>query len=193
MHIREFTGKDFDVVSRWLGEQWHADHGGQAYWQGADELYSHLSRTDQGYVAEGDEGEALGLVLLAGIRPQDHNDTMRMHWLQQRTRLAAMAKALGIDARADVGVLNDEQEIMQKVQERFGQAGEVVLLFVASSARGRGVGRALLERARVWFCEHEVTTVRLVTDGSCDWQLYEHLGMERILEDSSKGIYVYQA
>ncbi|MDO4797143.1 MAG: GNAT family N-acetyltransferase [Coriobacteriales bacterium] len=193
MRVREFAGKDFDVVSRLLGEQWHAEHGPQAYWQGADELCDFLAHTDAGYVVEGDAGEVMGVVLLSGVRPQDRNETMRMHWLQQRTRLAAMAAALGINSRADAAVLNDERQLMDVAEERLGQAGQIVLLFVAPQARGRGVGRTLLQEADAWFATHEVGTVRLVTDDACDWQVYEHLGMERVQEDSSKGIYVYQS
>lgn len=200
MRIREFSGQDFDPVSRLLGEQWHARHGHTAYWQGADELCEHLSRSDAGFVAIDDEGKLQGIALLAGADGYERNETMRMHWLQQRTRLAAMAKALGIDARADASLLNDEAELVQKAKEQLGEGetGELVLLIIASQARGTGVGRELLRMGLSWLAAQGAEHLCLVTDDACDWQFYEHLGMRKALVGSASsradcGLYVYVA
>ena len=200
MRVREFAGGDFDSASKLLGATWHAEHGRQAYWQGADELCDHLSRSDVGFVVEDDGGSLLGVALYAGTSETPHNDTLRMHWLQQRTRLAAMAKALGIDARADVSLLNDEHENVQKGLEQAGvhKAGEVVLVIVSPQARGLGVGSALLQAGLSWLASQGAEVVCLVTDDACDWQFYEHLGMRRTLQgyathDADFGLYVYEA
>lgn len=192
MHIRNFTGADFQPISNVLGTTWHAEHGSHAYWQGADELCAHLARTDHGLVAEDEDASFLGVILLASPNGEDRNETLRMHWLQQRTRIAAMASALGIDARADVAVLNEETALMEEAARALGgnAVGEAVLLIVAPEARGRGVGRALLDAGVAWLADHDADTLRLVTDDHCDWQVYEHVGMRRVLERND--VYVYQ-
>lgn len=191
MKIQEFMGADFDPLARLLGTTWHAQHADHSFWQGADELCDYLSLTDKGFVVKGESGELLGAMLLRSPREEDHNGTMRMHWLQQRTRIAAMATALGIDARADVKFLNEENEFMREADEQRGSdgVGIVKLLIVAPEARGAGVGRTLFEQGCVWLKEHGATTVRLVTDDECDWQFYEHDGMDRVMERPYQFIY----
>lgn len=198
MRLRRFMGADFDPTARMVAEAWHEDHGAHAIWQGADELCAHLSHADVGFVAEDEGSGVLGAILVASPLEGDHDQTMRMHWLQQRTRTAAMAAALGIDARADVALLNDEAELMRRTGERLGDAGEVVLLIVSRPSRGRGIGKALLREGLGWLAERHVDTVRLVTDDACDWQAYERLGMERVATQAASGarglgVYVYQA
>ncbi len=194
MRIREFMGIDFEPAARILGDTWHKEHGGRAYWQGADELCSYLAHCDKGYVAFGNvptkEGEPvdgdtmLGIILVASPREEDHNKDLRMHWLQQRTSVAFMANALGINARADAALLNEEHELMVRANSEFGtqNVGEIVLLIVTENARGQGVGRELLRKGVTWLQTHDVSRIRLVTDDDCDWQAYEHLGMRRVLE-----------
>lgn len=184
MRVRAFFGADFDTVSRLLGQTWHAEHGSHAMWHGADELCAYLSRADQGFVATDDEGGFLGVVLVSGPGEEDHNKDMRMHWLQQRTRIAGMASVLGVNAREDAHVIAAETALVEEAAQRFGSegVGEIELLIVAEEARGRGVGRALLREALSWLSEHGATEVRLVTDDACDWQVYGHLGMSRLIE-----------
>lgn len=198
MRVRTFTGADFDSVAKLLAQTWYEHRGSHAIWYGADELCAHLARTDKGFVAE-DEGTFLGVILLASHREEDKNKDMRMHWLQQRTRTAAMAKVFGVNAREDAQVIAEEDELLEEVAKRHGIAdvGEIPLVIVASGARGRGVGRALLREGLAWLDERGVSDVRLVTDDDCDWQMYEHLGMHRVGETVSKvrsglGIYSYQ-
>lgn len=191
MQVQEFMGADFEPLAKILGNTWHAKHGDHSFWQGADELCDYLSLTDKGFVVKDDDGKLLGAILLRSPREEDHNDTLRMHWLQQRTRLAAMATALGIDARADVAFLNEENAFMHRVAQEQGDegAGIVKLLILAPEARGQGVGRSLLEQGLAWLKEHGATSVRLVTDDECDWSFYDHIGMDRIAEQKYQFIY----
>ena len=187
MQISEFMGADFEPLARIVGDARHYRHGEHSFWQGADELCDYLSHTDKGFVARDDEDKLVGAILVRSPREQDHNETMRMHWLSQRTRLSAMATALGINARADVLYLNEENELMRQASRQLGSAGVgiVKLLILAPEARGKGVGRALYERGLAWLCDHGARTVRLVTDDECDWRFYEHLGMARALEQEA--------
>ena len=182
MHIRDFSGADFDTLSRLLGSLWHSQHGAQSYWCGADELCAYLSHTDKGFVTVDDANSALGALLLDSPRKEDGNDTLKMHWLQQRTRIAAMATALNINARADAAIVYEEDELLKRVGRERGNdgVGVVVLLVLAEQARGQGMGKELLRQGLLWLSDREVRTIRLVTDEDCDWQVYEHLGMERV-------------
>ena len=206
MRIREFMGADFEPLARMVGEEWHKEHGERAYWQGADELCAYLARADKGFVAHGetDDGEAgpavLGVILVASPLEEDHNSQLRMHWLQQRTIIASMANALGINARAEAALIHEEHELCERVGEQRGGecVGEVVLIIVSKQARGAGVGRALFVEGIGWLAEHGVQRVRLVTDDDCSWQVYEHLDMQRVLEAKSEtcdglGMRVYEA
>lgn len=181
MQIREFTGADFEPLSRIVGDLWHAQHEGRAYWHGADELCVHLSHTNKGLVAE-ENGEVVGTILLESPRDEDNNKDLHMHWLQQRTRIAAMCNALGFNVREDNEVLNVEREAISLAADRYGSdgVGEIVLLIVAKNAQGQGIGRALLREGLSWLADHDASVIRLVTDNQCDWQLYEHLDMKRL-------------
>lgn len=199
MHIREFTGADFEPVSKILGQTWHARHGRHAYWLGADELCHHLSQSDQGFVASSDEGEVVGVIILQSPEEAEHNKELRMHWLQQRTVIGAMASALGISARADAVFLDEEDALCRASAQQFGQAGVgyVTLLIVAQSQRGQGVGKALLQRGVAWLAEHGAVSVRLVTDTECGWGIYERFSMTRVLTgdsqaDPERQMYIYE-
>ena len=200
MHIREFNGADFDFFSRLLGRLWHSDYGSRSYWQGSDELCAHLSQTDKGFVAVDDDEAPLGIILLKSPQEEPTSHDQRMHWLQQRTRIAAMASTLGIEARADAAMLNEENEAVKRAGELEGTdgVGEVILLALAEEARGKGLGKKLLREGLLWLAERRAHTLRLVTDSECDWQFYEHLQLRRVLEQESTfledcTIYVYDA
>ena len=199
MRIRAFTGGDLNPLSRLVGSTWHAEQGGHALWCGGDEACYHLARSDQGFVAVDDEDAILGAILLASARAEDRNPEMRNHWRQQRTVMATMAKAFGVDLQPQTAELTAETALVQRTAATYGTdgAGEVVLIIVAPEARGKGVGRSLLHEGLSWLQEHGATDVRLVTDADCDWQLYEHLGMARLeqgeVPGTGLGIYLYQA
>lgn len=199
MHIRAFTGGDLNPLSRLVGSTWHAEQGGHALWCGGDEACYHLARADQGFVAVDDEDAILGAILLASARAEDRNPEMRNHWRQQRTVMATMAKAFGVDLQPQTAELTAETALVQRAAATYGTdgVGEVVLVIVAPEARGQGIGRALLHEGLSWLQEHGAADVRLVTDTDCDWQLYEHLGMARLeqgeVPGTGIGIYLYQA
>ena len=198
MRVRTFAGADFDPAARLLAQIWYADHGSHAIWHGADELCAHLARSDKGFVAE-EDGTFLGVILLASPLEEDKNEDMRRHWLQQRTRTAAMANVFGVNAREGARVIAEEDELLDEVAARSGSTGvgEIPLLIVAGDVRGKGFGGALLREGLSWLFERGASDVRLVTDDDCDWQFYEHINMSRVGETVSHarpgmGIYVYQ-
>ena len=139
MYIREFTGADFEPLSHLLGDTRHAQHGARSYWQGSDELCAHLSHSDVGFVAVDKNGDVQGVVLVEGPCEENHNRDMRMHWLQQRSYIAAMANALGIKSRADASAAEE------------GPRDSIVLLELSPQARAAGIEQALMQQAQEWL------------------------------------------
>lgn len=62
----------------------------------------------------------------------------------------------------------------------------VLLLVVSSEARGLGLGRRLLDASRAYLRDQGAPMFHLVTDTGCDWQFYEHLGLERLGERAGR-------
>lgn len=60
---------------------------------------------------------------------------------------------------------------------REGGAGEIGLVAVAESARGRGLGGALVERGLAWFAEQRCARVSVVTQGAS-------LGAQRLYQSA---------
>ena len=58
----------------------------------------------------------------------------------------------------------------------------VLLLLVSPASRGLGLGRRLLKLAGDHLRSVGAPTMHLVTDTDCDWQFYDHIGMERLAE-----------
>lgn len=58
----------------------------------------------------------------------------------------------------------------------------VLLLLVSPASRGLGLGRRLLKLAGDYLRSVGAPTMHLVTDTDCDWQFYDHIGMERLAE-----------
>lgn len=199
MRIRAFNGGDFDPLAKMIGSGWYAEQGTHALWCGADELCAHLMRSDVGFAAVDDEGSLVGALLLGSPRAEDHNAEMRRHWRQQRATMAAVAGALGVDAKVGAALLDEEKALLDEViRERGAEGvGEIVLIFVAEGHRRQGIGAALLRAGLAWFAERELTLVCLVTDDGCDWQTYETLGMQLVAKrPASSGpdtsLYVYE-
>lgn len=55
-------------------------------------------------------------------------------------------------------------EIRAEESLETGRIAEIVGLVVDEAARGRGVGSALIERARAWAAEHNLTRLRVHTN-----------------------------
>ncbi|MBR3224046.1 MAG: GNAT family N-acetyltransferase [Atopobiaceae bacterium] len=184
MQIRQFNGSDLNPLSELVGSLWHADHGPTARWQGADELCEHLSVTDKGFVAEDANGVVVGTILLGSACAEDANPDMRTHWKKQRSSMAGIASALGINARADAAFLDEESATLNDVTRKRGTdgVGTINLLILDPQARGKGYGKALFSQGITWLADHGAQKVRLITDEDCDWQIYEHWNMERVAD-----------
>ena len=204
MQIRRFQDSDFDELASMLGHEWHsAKNEREFFWLGADELCAHLSEMQESFLAE-EDGKILGIALVNDgcVEPSaaTAKDLPHDRWLAKAEEIAAQASAeAGFDSQVDAVYVQDEDAILAEVAQKRGTEGTgmLALLFVASQARGRGVGRELMRCAMEWFAQRGLERYRLVTDDGCDWQLYEHLGLERAAArksgtDEDFMVYVYE-
>ncbi len=78
----------------------------------------------------------------------------------------------------------DELRATNEMREEVRLDGQprILLLAVSPEARGRGLGKRLLEKACDHFRRHGAKRYWLVTDADCDWPFYEHLGLSRLAE-----------
>jgi len=92
------------------------------------------------------------------------------HWLEKSCN--GWAKAVLV-AR-----LNDETLGYASCHEASNDSGSIGLMAVASQARSRGLGTALLYGALTWFQEHNIQKVTVVTQGRniAAQRLYERSG-----------------
>ncbi len=159
MRIHDFSGADFEPVSKLLGSCHHAQHGGRAYWHGANELCVCLYESDHGLVAEDDSGAPVGVVLLSSPRDEDHNSELRMHWRQQQTMILTVCRSLGINLQAGLSAQEgkagapDEPE---RVAQLLGSgATDLVRLFATAKGPARErVEAELAQAARTWLVAH---------------------------------------
>jgi ribosomal protein S18 acetylase RimI-like enzyme len=87
----------------------------------------------------------------------------------------------------DKPAYQEELQVTEEMCEKIGLTGQprILLLVVSSEARGKGLGKRLLDQARDHFRRHNAKSFWLVTDTDCDWPFYEHLGLERLAERKS--------
>ena len=198
MEIRRFYGRDFEATSKIVGDTWYAEQGPHSYWFGADELCTHLMKSDYGLVALEDD-EVVGVLLLGSWREGDHDSQMQAVWRQQRTNIRVMMRALGISDNAGMALVEEENPLVDEAAATLGTDGVATmpLLIVAPAARGRGVAKKLLREGLAWMESHGARELRLATSDDCDWKIYDRWGMRRVKTSeypagSGYGVYVYQ-
>lgn len=60
--------------------------------------------------------------------------------------------------------------------------GEVSILILNKNCRGKGIGKKLLEEIFVLAKKDNMKNLQILTDESCNWQVYENLGCKRVYE-----------
>jgi N-acetylglutamate synthase-like GNAT family acetyltransferase len=110
---------------------------------------------------------------LRALAAESHTQTR--FWSDERFDRAACAQLYAtwieksVRGHADaVWVVEHEGRVAGYLSchRREGELGEIGLVAVASSARGRGLGHALVERGTSWFREQGCRRITVVTQGS---------------------------
>lgn len=87
--------------------------------------------------------------------------------------------------RAWAAMAEDEEPVGYIVVDEVDGAGHIEQVSVLPGHQGRGVGRALIDRAAEWAVSRGMTALTLTTFGHLPWNrpLYEHLGFRVLGED----------
>ena len=102
----------------------------------------------------------------------------------------ATEMAQNADPKLEGSLFGDSRE--KATADRFAATGndyaqgQINLIIIEPVWQGRGLGRALIDRARAELAAAGCSKFFLMTDNQSDWQFYEHIGMTRILEDHSQ-------
>ena len=205
VNIREATLGDTDAIARIYAALW-------CNWLrrvGADEdalLVSRFNTVMQAQcspvalVAEAD-GEVVAACYVGvydGGRPRTNP-----YWQDAYDGLLTQAteRAKTADGDLEGALFGDSRE--KATGNRFAASGDpygegqINLVIILPEWQGRGLGRALVDRAREELRKLGCSRFFLMTDNQADWQFYEHIGMKRILEDHSQDtgdgfiVYIY--
>lgn len=185
VRARALREADIPTLGRLLAKDWYQElEPEHAVLVGTDQLLFNLSQAGGAVVATDERGEFLG-ICLADWGESDPADVAL--WAGMAARLREQADERGLALRPEPSVETEGHDLLSRVAgERGGEnVGELELLYVAAEARGRGLGRRLMEAGLSWLRECGATRYRLVTDDACDWGLYEHLGLLRVGEVTS--------
>lgn len=198
---------DFDDVLALMQDTWY-DPGSSGLTPEASrllaaaELTSYLSRHTFSCLAWLEpEGAPRSLVGITLARHGQPTSAVRERWERpEREAAEKVVSLLGDDAgntwvsaegtdvrRGDEKPCLEETWAKRVILRRCGMADDdcVQLLVVSPEARGLGLGRRLLDRARRYLHEQGATRYHLVTDTECDWGFYEHLGLRRLGEQAT--------
>ena len=178
---RPFEEDDFDVLAEILQLQWHTktENGVFNYLEACDDLAYCLSTSTFSQVALVD-GAPRGIAL---ARSGDPEPAWSQRWLSASKDFLGQMEHIDQQGTERYRAFIDEAERLntQMIQEgAVDTSSEIVLLAVAESARGLGIGSILFDAAvdYVAACGH--ATTYLVTDSTCDWQFYERRGLKRV-------------
>jgi len=193
IRYRELVREDWDAVFELSRVIWYADSQ-----EIADEevqllaslidISLLLKRTNYGIVAEEvGSGRIVGVVSVATSEPppkrvQGWHEVAIARALERGEIIGAeRGNDTGVQLHAFEGEMRRYLTLTEaRLDKRYD--GEVTLLLVDTAYQGVGMGRALLEQGVAWLRAQGCTRIFLITDDSCDYRFYDHLGWTRAQE-----------
>lgn len=177
---RPFEEDDFDVLAEILQLQWHTKTENDVfnYLEACDDLAYCLSTSTFSQVALVD-GAPRGIAL---ARSGDPESAWSQRWLSASKDFLGQMERLDAQGLARYRAFIDEADRINTQMIREGgvdASSEVVLLAVAESARGLGIGSVLFDAAVDYMAACGHASTYLVTDSTCDWKFYEKRGLRR--------------
>ena len=208
MRFERVTMDDFDDIVGLTAEAWYSPEGcgdlagsllGDVKLTSEERTrISRLMATDEtaAYLADMTwgckatlNGRVVGVIITYGSRV---DETASVRWAElgadaRREAEAELSRIRGHESRESEPsepIYLDEVRATEEMREEAGLEGQprVLLLVIGAAARGHGLGRRLLDQARAHFLRHGAKHYWLVTDTTCDWPFYEHLGLVRLAE-----------
>lgn len=195
--IRPMREDDLPALAQIIADTWYDEDGEAAYVLGMDLLLMHVSLSTWGVVAE-EGGEVLGCCF---ARVGGEELGAFADWRDAADANAEAAERLGVELAGNCDIDAEEHGLLDAVDAERGTVGVgyLQLLILSKAARGRGLGRALMDAGCEHLREAGCTRYRLTTDEACDVSLYDHLGLERLAEGKARcmlprdfSLYVYE-
>ncbi|MCI1665870.1 MAG: GNAT family N-acetyltransferase [Atopobiaceae bacterium] len=187
-----FEDEDFADLLELMRLTWYDDldvEDGVAARIAADELIPYLAERTFSRLAwrthDGSDRELLGAVL---ARHGEAETAQRAIW---EGRLAELEDGIRADLGdgALAGIYRQEMDAKADMLAERDMPDDdcLILLAVSPQAKGLGLGRRLFESGTGYLHEVGAPTAHLITDTTCDWPFYEHLGLSRLAERSNPG------
>jgi ribosomal protein S18 acetylase RimI-like enzyme len=179
--LRGIAERDYPALLDLMRSTWYDDmEPTVGRDRAADELLSYLERQTFSCVAVRDgstsEKDLLGCVLAQHGSPDP------------KTAAAWGERRHDLEHPSSPSIYAEEMAALGSMLDEVGMSPDdtVLLLMVGPAARGLGLGRTLLEAAADYLREQGAPTLHLVTDTTCDWAFYDHLGLTRLAERAAE-------
>lgn len=188
IHIREFNWQqDWRDLLQLIYDSWFFDDPPLIGYMSAAQFGLHyISQATTCLVAENDEGKMMGLLSLDN--KVDAPIIERSKWSSwQCNSLERLALCgLYLFPKAKISRLFNAMFINNYHKLRklapHAQWPEFVLLIVSPHAKRMGIGRKLTEAGEAALRQQGFGHYYLLTDSSCDYQFYDRLQMERVVD-----------
>lgn len=182
MTLRGISESDYPALLDLMRSTWYDDMepaAGRA--RAADELLSYLERQTFSCVAVR-KGATSEKDLLLGCVLAQHGTP------DPRSAGAWGERHHGLGHPDRTGIYAEEMAALASMLDEVGMSPDdtVLLLMVGPAARGLGLGRTLLRAAADYLRDQGASALHLVTDTTCDWAFYDHLGLTRLAERTAK-------
>ena len=175
---REFQDSDLDELTLIIAHTWyrHLDLE-KAMLCAKAEAMLHLARASRGVSALHD-GK------LMGVGFARMGDCGRADMWQKKVEDLIAENRHVVDIADEISIMYDEEILMEEVRKTHGHKdiGDLELLVVSPDAKGMGIGGTLMNHSLDWLKDQGAKGCRLVTDDGCDWEFYEHRGLNRLGE-----------
>lgn len=203
--IREARVEDLDTLADLYCELWtnslrNRGDVDDAMLAGRYNIAMQMQRSPITLVAEAD-----GTVIAACCVGIFDNGATRTNpiWQKCYTELLFQAteRARDADERLEGCLFGDTREKI--TADRFAASrnvyaqGQINLIIIRPAWQGKGLGKRLLEQARIELRAQGCSKFFLMTDNQSDYAFYDHIGMTRIQEDRSQDtgdgftVYIY--
>ncbi|MCH4852421.1 GNAT family N-acetyltransferase [Bifidobacterium pseudolongum] len=134
-----------------------------------------LCNATHSIVAQAD-GDVAGVILLKDIARH------RCSWNDRWRQISALTRLLlRGEGRKVMGVFRNvscvDAQLLGEIDTAY--RGEIALFVLDGKYRGRGLGKALYDRAEAYLRAHALMPFYLFTDTSCNYRFYERQGLRR--------------
>ena len=190
IHIRPFKwGKDYKKLFKVASEVWFFDSKKSVSFLSTTAFMLHyLNNATSLLVAADKDDNFLGLLGLTNKvdRPALRKNRFiccRARVMEHAARMLLYVWPGARNSRLIEGLFVDNHTRLRKMVPD-SSAPEVLVIIVNTAAKGMGVGQKLIEAVEEQLRNQGFKSYYLITDSSCDFGFYDHIGMKRAVDVS---------